>query len=294
MEKFYYCSECRGKRKHEMLFEKNTRGSHDDYFHWVENYSIIECLGCENISFLKIYSDSEMQAYDNNGNPEYSNVITIYPSYLEEAKELNNLYYLPQKIRSIYKETITALNNELFILAAGGLRAIIEAICNQLKIRKEDLSVRIDLLHKKGHLTVNESRRLHSIRFLGNDALHEIETPKKESILVLLDIVNHLLENLFIQDKKIGNTVDMVIDTYEDFLKAIVNNISDTSVDNEFTINELLGRSRRLIQGKIMADFVDKLQKGIIDNQLDYIAIGTKDPLKYIILKKPYYSFEEF
>ena len=74
------------------------------------------------------------------------------------------LFYLPENIRGIYVETIAAFKANISILTAGGLRAIIEALCNHLKIKGANLSERIDLLHNKGHLTLSESKRLHSIR----------------------------------------------------------------------------------------------------------------------------------
>jgi hypothetical protein len=249
-------------------------------------------LGCNNISFLKIYSDTEMTHYNDYGEPDYEEDIKIFPLYLENIDELNHTYYLPQKIRSIYNETITALKNNINILAAGGLRATIEAICNHLKIKKADLSIRIDLLHEKGYLSLNESKRLHSIRFLGNDALHEMEAPKNDQIVLLLEIVNHLLENLFIQDKKIVDKIEIVIDKYEDFMKAIRNNISEKQIGEVKSINEILGKSRRLIKPKLFTSFVEELNNEIKDSKVDFLTVNEEFENKYNIVKKPEFTFD--
>lgn len=291
MEQKYFCRRCKGLRNHKLLFGKKIRGNEDDYFQWVENFNTIECLGCETISFLKIYSDTEMQYYNDEGEPDYGEEIEIYPKYLENVEELNLTSYLPTKIKSIYSETIIALKNKLYILTAGGLRTTIEAICNHLKIKKGDLSSRIDLLHTKGYLSLNESKRLHSIRFLGNDALHDVDIPKKENILVLLEIVNHLLENLFIQDKKMGNSMARIIDSFEDFTKAIRNNIDKDSVGKVFSLNELLGNSRRLVKPKLLIEFEQKLIDEIKSSNIDFLIENT-EPNKYEVTKMPEFVFD--
>lgn len=291
MEKKYFCRKCKGIRNHKLLFGKKVRGNEDDYFQWVENFNTIECLGCETISFLKIYSDTEMLHYNEEGEPDYGEEIEIYPKYLENAEELNFIWFLPPKIKSIYSETILALKSKLYILTAGGLRTTIEAICNHLKIKKGDLSSRIDLLHTKGYLSLNESKRLHSIRFLGNDALHDVDIPKKESIIMLLEIVNHLLENLFIQDKKMGDSIARIIDNFEDFTKAIRNNIDKDSINKIYSLNELLGNSRRLVKQKLFVEFEQKLIEEIKNSNIDFLSQNSESN-KYEVIKIPDFIFD--
>lgn len=93
------------------------------------------------------------------GEYDYCYDETIYPPYLEQGRELVP-YNLPNKIKDIYIETVSALKNGLIILAAGGLRTIIEAVCNHLKIKKGNLSNRIDELSQKGYLTKKEAKRI--------------------------------------------------------------------------------------------------------------------------------------
>jgi hypothetical protein len=188
----------------------------------------------------------------------------------------------------MYKETISAYKASCLILSAGGLRAIIEATCNHLKVRKGNLGARIDLLHEKGYLTLNESRRLHSIRFIGNDALHEIENPPKESIIILFGIVNHLLENLFISDKKIQGRIDTIIDTYEGFQDLLRNNIKMEMVGKEMNLSEILGKSKRQIHSKRLSVFEKKLLSEIKLSKYDYLSVSKdKGEIKYKIEKYP-------
>jgi len=294
MKEKYFCRNCKGLRNHKEIHIEKTRGGDDEgYFQWIRNFSIIQCLGCETISFLDVYGDTEMVEYNDEGEPDYYFDSTIYPSYLDKSDELDYQHYIPESIRLIYRETIAAFKANSYILTAGGLRAIIEAICNHLKIKKGNLADRIDLLHNKGHLTLSESKRLHSIRFLGNDALHEIEKPKKDHLYILLDIVNHLLANLFINDKKLKGKMDTIIDKYDEFLKLFQNKINKDMIGKEYSMKDILGKSVRLIPKKEYKKLEDELKKEIGLGKIDYISI-VKEPDEsiYKVEKEPEFAFD--
>lgn len=294
MKEKYFCRNCKGLRNHKELHEEKTRGGDDEgFFQWIRNFLIIQCLGCETISFLEVYGDTEMIEQNEDGEPDYYFDNTIYPFYLEKSDELEFLNFIPESIRSIYRETIAAFKSGSYILTSGGLRAIIEAICNHLKIKKVNLADRIDLLHNKGHLTLSESKRLHSIRFLGNDALHEIEKPKKEHLYILLDIINHLLANLFINDKIIKGKMDTIIDKYDEYLKLIQNKINKNMIGKEYSMKDIIGKSIRLIPKKDYKKLEDELKKEIELGKIDYISIVKKtDESIYKIEKEPGLSFD--
>jgi len=288
MKEKLFCKNWKGLRNHKEHHKVERKGSDDNgYLRWFNRYTIIECNGCENISFLHTYGDTEMYHTNNmEGYQEYYYDETIYPYYLEKSNEIEFKSYLPDKIKMIYTETVNALKANSYVLTAGGLRATIEAICNHLKIRKDNLEERINLLHKKGHLTISESKRLHSIRFLGNDALHEIEKPKKEHLYLLLDIINHLLINLFINDKKIKGQIETLVDSYDDFFRLIKNKLTDEMVNKEFTLLEILGKSKRLFPKGKLAEFEKQLVEEIKDKKHSFIKTG-KEKEKYIIKEVP-------
>lgn len=295
MKNKYFCRNCKGIRNQKELHKVEKRGSeNDDYFQWVDKYLIIECEGCDTVSFLKIYGNSDMTFHDEEGNIDYYEDETIYPLYLEKSTEISYKYYLPEKIKEIYSETINSLKSKSFILTAGGLRATIEAICNHLKIKKGNLEERINLLHGKGYLTISESKRLHSIRFLGNDALHEIETPKKEHLFILLDIINHLLTNLYINDKIIKGKVETVIDDFEDFLKLIQNKLTKDMVGKSFELLEIIGNSKRLIPKTAYLKLENELVKETEEGNIAFLEYDTTS--KNFLIKEipPRFNFGIF
>lgn len=288
MKKKYHCANCNGLRKHDLLHEIKKSGDegHGAY-NWTEKHLIIECSGCENVSFLKIFGDDTMIRYSDDGDPYYYEEEQIYPHHLLHGQMLQNLHYLPATLKNIYKETIDALKVNALILTAGGFRAIIEATCNHLKIKRGNLEERIDSLHHKGYLSFAESKRLHSIRFLGNDALHEIETPKVEHLYLLLEIVNHLLASLYINDNILKGQLETVVDKYEDFLKLVKAKISKDMLKTVITVDELVGKSKRLMSKNNYAAFKQMLIKEIKDSKIAFLELSNEENAKLTVLKEP-------
>jgi len=281
MENKYYCGECKGKRNHSILYEKEIHSIEDygsDFFPSVTKYQTIECCGCSNISFVKIYGDFTMSFMNDDGEQEYYYETDIYPQYLDGCEKLKYSYLLPNSILSIYNETVNAFRMKCLILTAGGFRAIIEAICNHLNIKKGNLIVRINELNKKGHLTVKETDRLHSIRFLGNDSLHDIQTPKKYQLIVVMEIINHLLDNLFLQDQRIENNLEKPISDYLKFNYLINDRITENLTNQEITLLELLGKSRRAIDPKNLVIFEKQLKESIATGVYNHLSVSSIKP----------------
>ncbi len=279
MELKHFCRTCKGKRNHKSLFSKKTSSDYEEErFNWHEDFEIIECLGCETISFLKVYTDDNMAETNDEGKWVYYSDYEVYPNIIEDIEPILHTHFLPQAIRNIYFEAVQAYKVNAFILTAGGLRAIIEALCNHLDIKKGTLSSRIDLLHKKSYLTLSESKRLHSIRFLGNDALHEIEPPKKHILILLFEIINHLLLNLFINDKKIEGHLDTIIDNYFEFLIHIKCRTNHVFINKESTLLQILGKSIRRFSKENIVEFEKRLIEEIKNNTLDFIELIEERP----------------
>ncbi|MBU8883835.1 DUF4145 domain-containing protein [Kaistella sp. DKR-2] len=291
MKNKYFCKSCKGVRNHEIIFDHKVSGEEEDYdYQWIKKYRVIQCLGCENISFLYIFGDNQMIRHISKDEIDYYEEDTIYPYFIEKGNEIS-AYHLPSPIKEIYVETISAFKADALILTAGGFRAIIEALCNFLKIKKGNLEERINLLHNKGHLTLSESKRLHSIRFLGNDALHEIEKPKKAQLEILLEIINHLLSNLFINDKIIKGQIETVIDDYKDFKNLLQRKITKEMLKKDFLIDDFLGKSRRLITKENLKKFLVELNNEINNKEIVFLEIVDVEKEIYKVIGEPELSF---
>jgi hypothetical protein len=157
------------------------------------------CAGCESGTLEVCWTNVTLTQED--GQQEY--VYTYYPKRTKHSAEAKVFIQLPKKLRKIYEETIQAFNEELGILCAGGLRALIEGICEDKGLQGGNLEKRIDAL--AGLLPKNIVESLHSFRFMGNVAIHELTPPERTDLRLAIEVSEDLLNYLYELDYKARN-----------------------------------------------------------------------------------------
>lgn len=187
-----------------------------------DSYQIIQCQGCKSISFRHVKSDSD----DN------ESCVSLYPHRSEITREIKDYYHLPMNIEKIYRETISCFNNQNLILCAAGLRAIVEGICADKNINggyvqetgkdgtlktdengsakmkySNNLDGKIAGLDEKDILKSDQARILHTHRFLGNDALHELQLARSKTkniyeIKLAIEVVEGVLDIIYEMPEK--------------------------------------------------------------------------------------------
>ena len=121
-----------------------------------------------------------------------------FPRGSEERHPIEGISEFPAKVRLIYDEIIGAMNAQLPVLAGIGLRAIIEATCRDQGIEGKIVQQLIDGLATKGVLSPAQSDILHTHRFLGNVAAHEITPAKPGELLAALEIAENILRTIYV------------------------------------------------------------------------------------------------
>jgi hypothetical protein len=167
----------------------------------MDYFGVISCLGCETLSFRKASSNSD-DFYEDEGILIHPETEEIYPNRIIGRSPLDEQYYLPDKVKNIYKETHAALSSKLKILAGVGIRALIEGVCLEEEAKGINLKERINDLVAKGILTASNAETLHKTRFLGNKSAHELEVAKDQELGIAFDIVENMLQTLYIIPKK--------------------------------------------------------------------------------------------
>ncbi len=262
-----------------MLFTKKIGSTQNSEFNWSTSYEIIQCKGCDNIQFRELYSDEGMMEWDQEDQTAYYyDLKTYYPASIQHHNSLNNLNVIPQKIRIVYNETLEALKSKCYLLTGVGLRAIIEAICLDQQIVGRNLEVKINNLAKNKLITEKDAHRLHSIRFMGNDSVHEMEVPKEPKIRIALNIVEYLINNLYLIDIDAEKHLDTIISNFEDFKKNILKKVSTINVGEEKSIKEILQKDYRRIEqgyiGNFTQELVDQINSGIMTS----LEVGQLKP----------------
>ena len=242
------CIECKGDRNHRVLAREQV--SYDQDYHASSIYMILRCLGCDNLSFRQDYEDYEQgnANSDADGGWEYPVEIKIFPKYIAGHVGLDRPYAIPGLVRKIYLQTLSAIKEDATILVGLGLRAIIEAVCNDLTVTGSNLEKRINSLSSRGHISKKDAERLHAIRFLGNDAAHDIKEAVRSQVDVALRIVEHLLTSVYILDSEIDGMLDTLISEMKDFRPLLEEKVRELAVGEVLSLVKIIGKSLRRVQ----------------------------------------------
>lgn len=216
-----HCAMCNHETKHRVLVSVDEEGKSYDKSEkfgvdWANHYQIIQCQGCETISFRHVhwFSEDENLFAGNDGSTE-----RLYPKRSEKYISPKNFNNLPSELTCIYIELVDCYNNDCPALCAAGLRILVEGICmhqgvvdgpvqvsekggGMHTVRKDNLEGRINGLHEKGTLTQINAETLHEHRFLGNTAVHELARPSVAELKPAIDVVERTIEYIYEFPKK--------------------------------------------------------------------------------------------
>jgi hypothetical protein len=207
-----YCVRCKGFTNHEILSRISKTFTPENTPHMGIDFAegsweILECRGCEEVTFRETWINSE-DVNDRTGMPEPS--IKLYPQRSEKMLPIKPHYSLSPTLHQIYRETIDSHNQGFQILCAVGIRTLIEGICSDKGIkdgpvqdengvikRAHNLQGKIEGMVEAGFLTKEHATTLHELRFLGNEAVHEFRAPSLDEFQIVIEILEHTLDNLY-------------------------------------------------------------------------------------------------
>lgn len=269
-----YCRDCCKKTNHSVLSDHTEQ--HNEEYQCEISYQILQCLGCDTKSFRNVFRDIEAAYPTQDDRWVVPEDVTVYPKAIEGHKQIADLWELPDIVRIIYSEVLIAFREDSRVLAGLGLRAAVEAVCNDLKIPGKSLEVRINKLASSGYISKNDADRLHGIRFMGNDAAHDIKTPKDAALSVALQIVEHLIVSVYILEKKASGNIETTVSRYEAFEKLLNENIKNFNVGDEYPIAKYLGKDMRRAKESISTleqELISKIGSG----EFTKLSVGKID-----------------
>lgn len=146
--------------------------------------------------------NSEDYCEGKDGSMEHEVTQKVYPGRVAGRPLLDNYYRLPHGVAQIYKQTHEAICYKENILAGIGLRAIVEAVCEEKSATGSDLVTRINDLVVKGVTTQSGASILHNIRLMGNASAHAVRANSEEELATALEVVEHLLLGVYLIPQK--------------------------------------------------------------------------------------------
>ena len=208
------CPTCKADTKHKVLTSINETGSEpwgtNASFDWNMDFEIIQCLGCDTVSFRSHEINSEHTDHKFKPIP----TIRIYPDRDKDFLIAKEYWKVPHNLEKIYEETIKSFNYENYVLCGAGIRAIVEGICQDndiengpVEYEKEDgtkgtrisnnLQGKINGLYENRKLSKENADILHEHRFMGNKAVHELTSPSKEDLKLAIEIIENIFDHLY-------------------------------------------------------------------------------------------------
>ena len=124
----------------------------------------------------------------------------FYPKRAAADLSPKKFQKLDKKLSSIYREIIKAYNGGIPLLCSGGLRALLEGVCASKGIKGKTLEEKIEGLQRV--LPKNIVTNLHSFRFIGNKAMHELNPPSPDNLRLAIEVIEDLLNFLYELDDK--------------------------------------------------------------------------------------------
>ena len=195
------CGECGRATMHKIVKSAEYISEYEDgnfsMTSW-DDYQVIECLGCQTKSFLQTHKDTESLSHDDEDDTVLDETFRFFPDRTSGRHEMADSSLLPIEILRIYRETLSALTQDMPVLAGIGIRAIVETVCRERGSSGSALAERINALVDQGVLSKTGSQILHSLRTMGNEAAHEVKPHALASLNAALDVIEHVLTGVYV------------------------------------------------------------------------------------------------
>lgn len=210
------CAKCKQLTMHTVLSSYKTSWIHEeDDIAGGATHDFLRCNGCGEGTYRVISWFSE----------EPGTCTELHPPrgrYHREPKDWRVVSF-EGNLPRVYIQTIKAFNANLYTLAGAGVRLLIEGACIGQKVvdgpkfdddgnpifskagkevRSDRLDGKINGLVEKKYISFKQASYLHEIRFLGNDAAHQLDIPTAEVLGHAIDIVEHLIDQVYEQPDK--------------------------------------------------------------------------------------------
>lgn len=202
------CSKCGGVRNCDIR-GKHTKSYDDEHFWSQTVWYILECRGCEDVFVKTVDTNSEEydQAYSVDGSGEVITTMVETIQYwpaLSQRKEpewmseygvdAENMRVLHAPLRELYG----ALNNDLRMLAAIGIRTVYDIASELLGIDPAlGFGQKLDALLDGKHIGPLDKERLEVIVDAGSASAHRGWLPQLADLATMMDVLEHFINEAF-------------------------------------------------------------------------------------------------
>lgn len=198
-----HCSFCVGIRRHNVLYSTSSKYvEHNDdgkvEYYEKHTYSLIECCGCGNITFLDHVSSNETGG----------TYTEYYPPLIHRSKPdwLIDLF-MHERLDNPFKfeffnEIYAALSNNMPRLAVIGIRALLEQVMIEKINDNGSFAKNLDEFENKGFISKIQKEAILPVIEAGHASVHRGFKATNKEIQHLMDITENIIESIFINKLK--------------------------------------------------------------------------------------------
>ncbi len=198
-----FCNRCLDKTRHRIIWSHSLPPEKEPVFDGIEHiynvsqeiaYQVLECQGCNNVTFRRRKWFSEWQDVDG---PNYE--YTYYPPLVSRRKP-DWYNELPEKLRSVLDELYIALHADIRYLSAVAARTCLDmSICEKIG----DIGTfkdKINKLETDDYITAAERELVEAVTEAGNASAHRGYKPDKKDLDSVIAILESLLHKFYIAE----------------------------------------------------------------------------------------------
>ncbi len=217
-----FCNTCKGETNHDI------KSSHDQvYYEEYEDhgqkflgyyektqYSFLVCRGCDTATLEESWTSAGMQ--DHKGESIYSDNYHPKRKRLGD-REVKRFIHVDKILNDTYKEIITSFQQGLSIVAAMGVRALLEGICVFEGIDDQvawGLEKKIEHLKEVSSIPESIINGLKNIKFVGDDAAHRLQPPEKNILSMAIDLLESLMTHMYEAKIDLENKAKILQETH--------------------------------------------------------------------------------
>lgn len=194
---------------HHSIYDDNDDGI------WAKtDFYILQCCGCESVYFKTVSVCSENFEYiDDKGTIELDEEIEYWPSPSKRKVPdwVSDLIFTDDDLYKLLKNVYKALDNDLGVLAAIGVRTVFDRASEFLGIDPElTFDLKLKKLVDSGKIGNDEQKSLVILTDAGSAAAHRGWRPKPNELDTMMSIIESFLYRTFILEdaaKKLNTSV---------------------------------------------------------------------------------------
>jgi Domain of unknown function (DUF4145) len=187
-----HCNSCRITTKHLLLKTHSDSGSDEEQeFYWRTDSDMFECCGCSSVLLRQVEHFSE--------DPDPT--VKFYPP--PASRWLPRWRWsIPNKLARLLGEIYAAMQADGLSLAMMGARAILDTAIIDTVGDQGSFTANLKAMQQKGDISAKNVEYLMVVFDAGSASAHRSHRPDHEQLNTVMDIVENLLQSLFVFEKK--------------------------------------------------------------------------------------------